>query len=120
VRDPVRFDGPIVVVVGGESASAGEIVPAALLDLGRARVVGERTAGNVEAVRAYALPDGSRVWIAVAIVEGRGGSPFDAGVMPEVVARTVVTDLAGGADPPVDEARRLLGGLPFTPGRWIR
>jgi len=115
--DPVRFHGPVVVVVGSESASAGEIVAAALLDAGRARIVGEPTQGNVEAVRAYALSDGSRVLVAIARVEGPAGAAFDAGVQPEVRARAGVLDLARGLDPPVAEARRLLGGLPFTPGR---
>jgi carboxyl-terminal processing protease len=116
---PFRFHGPLVVVVGSESASAGEIVPAALLDAGRARVVGEATTGNVEAVRAYALSDGSRVLVAIALLEGAAGTPFDQGVRPEVVARASVLDLARGVDPPVAEARRLLGALPFTPGRWF-
>jgi len=116
---PFRFHGPLVVVVGSESASAAEIVPAALLDVGRARVVGEATSGNVEAVRAYALSDGSRVLVAIALLEGATGTPFDRGVRPEVVARATVLDLARGVDPPVAEARRLLGALPFTPGRWF-
>lgn len=117
VADPVRFHGPIVAIVGSESSSAAEIVPASLLDAGRARVVGEPTRGNVEAVRAHALSDGSRVLVAIAQVEGPTGTPFDGGVQPQVRARASVLDLARGSDPPVAEARRLLGGLPFTPGR---
>ena len=115
--EPFRFHGDVVVVVGSESSSAGEIVPAALLDAGRARVVGEATRGNVEAVRGHALSDGSRVLVAIANLEGPGGTPFDVGVRPEVTSRAGVLDLARGVDPPVAEARRLLGGLPFTPGR---
>jgi hypothetical protein len=68
-------------------------------------------------VRAYALSDGSRVMVAIASVEGPDGAPFVAGVEPEVQARAGILDLARGLDPPVAEARRLLGGLPFTPGR---
>jgi C-terminal processing protease CtpA/Prc len=117
LEEPFRFHGEVVVVVGSESSSAAEIVPAALLDAGRARVVGEATGGNVEAVRSHALSDGSRVLVAIANVEGPRGTPFDVGVQPEVVSRAGVLDLARGVDPPVAEARRMLGGLPFTPGR---
>jgi len=119
VGDPVRFAGSVVVVVGSETASAAEIVAAALAGAGRARVVGERTQGNVEAVRAYALSDGSRVLVAIARVVGADGVRLDDGVEPEVVARAGLLDLARGVDPPVSEALRLLGGLPFTPGRWF-
>jgi C-terminal processing protease CtpA/Prc len=108
-----------VVIVGSETASAGEIVAAALSASGRARVVGETTQGNVEAVRAYALSDGSRVLVAIARVEASDGALLDAGVTPEVTARASVLDLARGVDPPVAEALRLLGDLPFTPGRWF-
>ena len=119
IEDPVAFSGPVVVVVGSETASAGEIVAGALLAAGRARAVGETTQGNVEAVRAFALADGSRVLVAIARVEGRDGAALEAGVAPEVTARASVLDLARGVDPPVAEALRLLGGLPFTPGRWF-
>ncbi len=119
VAEPAAFAGPVVAVVGSETASAGEIVAGALAASGRARVVGETTQGNVEAVRAYALSDGSRVLVAIARVEGGDGALLDAGVAPEVTVRASVLDLARGADPPVAEALRLLGGLPFTPGRWF-
>ncbi len=119
IEDPVAFAGPVVVVVGSETTSAGEIVAGALLAAGRARAVGEATQGNVEAIRAYALADGSRVLVAIARVEGRDGAALEAGVAPEVTARASVLDLARGVDPPVAEALRLLGGLPFTPGRWF-
>jgi len=119
VERPAWFGGPVVVVVGSETASAGEIVAGALLGAGRARVVGETTQGNVEAVRAFVLSDGSRVLVAIAQVEGADGAALDGGVAPEVTARASVLDLARGVDPPVAEALRLLGRLPFTPGRWF-
>jgi carboxyl-terminal processing protease len=117
IADPVRWRGSVVVIVSAENASAGEIAALALQDRGVARVVGEPTTGNVEAIRGFSLPDGSRVMIAVANLRGIGGLDFDAGVIPDVVVRTSVLDLARGVDPAVAEARRLLGGLPFTPDR---
>ncbi len=119
IENPAWFAGPIVVLVGSETASASEIVAGALLGAGRARVVGETTQGNVEAVRAFVLSDGSRVLVAIAQVEGADGAALDGGVVPEVEVRASVLDLARGVDPPVAEAMRLLGRLPFTPGRWF-
>ena len=115
--DAVVWRGPVVVVVGAETVSAGELVALALQDGGRARVVGEPTAGNVEAVQGFTLPDGSRVLVAVADLRGPRGLAYAAGVVPDVVARAWANELARGIDTPVAEARRLLGGLPFTPDR---
>ena len=117
VPHPVRWRGRVVVIVGADNASAGEIAALVLQDHGVAPVVGEPTAGNVEAIRGFGLPDGSRVLIAVANLRGARGLDFDAGVIPDVLVRTTVADLARGVDPAVAEARRLLGALPFTPDR---
>lgn len=114
---PTRFDGPLIVLVDGENSSAGEVGPLVLQDLGRARVVGERTHGNVEAVQGFTLPDGSVVMVAVANMEGIDGRAFDGGVIPAVVARSSLEQLARGYDAPVATAQALLHGLPFDPGR---
>jgi carboxyl-terminal processing protease len=82
------------VLVSAENSSAGEVAALALQDLGRARVVGEHTRGNVEAIRAFALPDGSRVMIAVANLRSLNGLDFDAGVVPDVVVRASTAALA--------------------------
>lgn len=116
---PVRFDGPVAVLVDARSSSAGEIAALALQDLGRALVVGEPTAGNVEVVQGFDLPDGSLVMVAVANLEGAAGRSFAAGVRPDVVARSELAELARGYDAPLAEARRLLKGLPFTPSRFF-
>jgi carboxyl-terminal processing protease len=119
VDEPFRWRGGVVAIVGADNASAGEIAALALQDHGAALVVGEATSGNVEAVRGFRLPDGSRVMVAVANMRGARGLSYDDGVRPDVTARTTVADLARGRDPAVAEARRLLGRLPFTPeGRF--
>lgn len=117
VKNPTRFDGPVVVLVDGHNSSAGEVGPLALQDLGRARVVGERTSGNVEAIQGFDLPDGSTVMVAVANMEGVDGRAFDGGVLPDVRAKVSTRALARGFDAPVAAAQALLQGLPFTPGR---
>ena len=114
---PVRFDGPVVVLVDRSNSSAGEVGPLALQNLGRARVVGTRTAGNVEAIHGFTLPDGSVVMIAVANMEGVDGRAFDGGIVPTVTASASLAELARGFDAPVAAAVALLHGLPFDPGR---
>jgi len=114
---PVRFDGPLIVLVDGENSSAGEVGPLVLQDLGRARVVGERTHGNVEAVQGFTLPDGSVVMVAVANLEGIDGRAFDGGVIPAVTAQVSLEGLARGYDAPLAAGRALLENLPFDPGR---
>ncbi len=55
---------PIVVLTGVRTASAGEILAGALQAKKRAKVVGQRTEGNVETIVAHDLPDGSVLWLA--------------------------------------------------------
>lgn len=111
----VAWDGPLVVLVDAATTSVAEVVAAALQRSGRARVVGEPTPGNVEAVQGFTLADGSRVLVAVADLRAADGASLAAGVVPDVVARADRDALALGLDLPVAVARQLLGGLPFTP-----
>lgn len=117
---PVAWREPLVVLVDAGTVSAGEVVALALQDHGRAAVVGVPTSGNVEAVQGFSLMDGSRVLLAVADMRGAHGLVYADGVIPDVVARSERADLARGLDLPLVEARRLLGGLPFTPDRRFR
>ena len=57
---------PLVVLVGPDTASFGEIFSGILKDIGRAYVIGEQTMGNVEILYIYNLFDGSRALIAQA------------------------------------------------------
>ena len=116
---PVRFDGPLVVLVDDRNSSAGEVAALALQDLDRATVIGVATEGNVEAVQGFDLPDGSQVFVAVANLEGVAGTPFSIGIAPDVVSREALSELARGFDAPVAEALRVLGGLPFTPNKFF-
>ncbi|HSF83825.1 MAG TPA: S41 family peptidase [Anaerolineales bacterium] len=55
---------PIVVLVGPNTASFGEIFAGVLRDNGRAVIIGEPTEGNIEVLWRYDFEDGSRAWIA--------------------------------------------------------
>ncbi len=55
---------PLVVLVGLDTISYGEVFSGVLKDLGRAYLIGQTTNGNVETLWGYDFKDGSRAWIA--------------------------------------------------------
>ncbi len=55
---------PLVVLVGPQTYSFGEIFSGILADQGRAYLIGETTDGNVETLWQYDFWDGSQAWIA--------------------------------------------------------
>jgi carboxyl-terminal processing protease len=93
-------DLPLAVLVDGSVASAAEGLAGALQASGRARVVGARTSGNVEAVLPFCLRDGAQVWLATGVLAPLGGPTWEGrGVAPDLA---VVPDRAEAA------ARQLL------------
>jgi carboxyl-terminal processing protease len=55
---------PLIVLVGEETVSFGEIFAGIMQDSGRAKVVGQTSLGNVEVLDGYHFDDGSTMWIA--------------------------------------------------------
>ncbi len=84
------YDGALVVLVDGESASAAELFARAMQIAGRARVVGDRTSGSVMMSRAYShmIGDASGVFFASSIsvadiIMSDGKSLEGVGVTPD-------------------------------------
>ncbi len=76
---------PVVVVVDGRSASAAEIVAAALSDDGRAVVIGSSTLGKGLVQTITALPDGGELLVTWSRVLAPLGWPIQGlGVLPQV------------------------------------
>jgi carboxyl-terminal processing protease len=76
---------PIVVLVDGRTASAAEILAAALSDNGRAVVVGSATLGKGLVQTISPLPDGGELFVTWSRVLAPGGWPLQGlGIMPEV------------------------------------
>jgi len=62
VRNSQRV--PLVILIDKDTVSYGEVFAGVLQDLGRAKIVGETSRGNVETLRGHNFADGSQAWIA--------------------------------------------------------
>ena len=82
---PIATQLPLAVLIDGDVNSAAEGLAGALQARGRARVFGERSAGNVEAVLPFCLRDGSQAWISTGVLAPIGGPTWEGrGVVPDV------------------------------------
>ncbi len=137
-RDPEarhewRIDGggdlthgaPVIVLVDGLSASASEIMAAALADLGRAVVVGSETLGKGLVQTLARLPDGGELFVTWSRVLAPRGWPIQGlGVMPQLctseggeVMQHQLESLDAGVAPmaqAVAAARAARAGLPVS------
>jgi len=81
--DGVYVEGPLVVLVDEDSASASEILAGALQDWDRAVIVGRRTFGKGLVQQSYRLSDGSEMRLTVARYHTPSGrvvqSPYEKG-----------------------------------------
>ena len=151
-RDPEathdwRIDGgdlthglPVIVLVDGRTASASEIMAAALADLGRGVVVGSTTLGKGLVQTLTRLPDGGELFVTWSRVLAPRGWPIQTlGVMPQVCTsggadetQKALSDLADGdlanakalarsraarAPLPVAEALEIRAACPASEGR---
>ncbi|MBI4381796.1 MAG: S41 family peptidase [candidate division NC10 bacterium] len=88
---------PMIVLVNGGSASASEIVTAALQDLKRALIVGSKTYGKGSVQTIIPLKDGSALRLTTARYVTPGGRSIDGvGIQPDLVVRDQVE---GGLSP---------------------
>lgn len=77
------LEGPLVVLVNENSASASEIVSSALMESGRAEVVGQTTAGTGTVLLPFDLSDGSMAVIGIELfLTGYGTDIYRRGVEP--------------------------------------
>jgi carboxyl-terminal processing protease len=76
---------PIVILVGRETESFGEVFAGVLQENGRAQLVGRTTHGNVETLWQVDLEDGSRAWIASETFRPPSGTDWEErGIVPDV------------------------------------
>lgn len=112
VRVPVLAGGlatdtRLVILVDRGTASAAEIVAAALQEAGRAAVVGERTFGKSLVQRVFPLSNGGEAHISIAEWATAGGATVGVGgLVPDVAVGPPTED---DPDPAFAEALRRLG-----------
>ena len=106
--EPVQpFAGPLAIVVDGLSASTSEMFAAALQSLGRARVFGERTAGQALPAVTTRLPNGDVLMHVVADFVAPNGARIEGtGVNPDEVVPLRRSDLQAGRDGALEAALR--------------
>jgi carboxyl-terminal processing protease len=84
--DGTEPDYPIAIVVNGGTASASEIVAAALQDHKRATIVGERSFGKGSVQSLFGLDDGAGLKLTIArYYTPSGRSIQGSGILPDVV-----------------------------------
>lgn len=77
---------PLMILVGPSTASYAEVFAGALQAKGRAKLVGQNSAGNIETLRAHSFEDGSMAWIAEETFKlPNGGSWEGFGLQPNFV-----------------------------------
>jgi carboxyl-terminal processing protease len=106
-------DVPLVVLVGEDTVSFGEIFSGALQDMGRAKLVGQTTLGNVETLHAHYFEDGSRTWLAEErfdpLISGESANWEEVGIKPDVEAYADWDSFTFENDPGVKAAVEVLG-----------
>lgn len=102
---------PLVVLVGKDTVSYGEVFSGILQDQGRAKIVGETTDGNVVILHGYTLSDDSQLWIAQErFVPAVSHANWEVtGIVPEVEAVADWDTYTADDDPVVAAALRVLG-----------
>jgi len=107
-KSPIK--GPMVVLVNEGTASASEIVAAALKDHKRATIVGTPTFGKGTIQTVVNLSDGSSLAITSARYLRPNGRPIDPDhpIKPDVEVRTTEEDEARGRDPQLERAIEIL------------
>ncbi len=100
------FAGPVAVLTDELTGSTSEFFAAGMQSLGRARVFGDRTAGQSLPALMGRLPNGDVLVHAIADHEDASGRRIEGvGVVPDVPLAFTYADLRSGRDPVLSAAR---------------
>ena len=102
---PTTYAGPVVVLIDGLSASTSEFFAGGVKDLGRARIIGSRTAGASLPSVFEMLPNGDGFQYAFANYISQGGEVLEGvGVAPDIEVIPTREALLEGRDPVLEAA----------------
>lgn len=100
---------PMVLLVDGGSASASEIVAAALKDHQRATLIGVKTFGKGSVQNVHTLSDKSELRVTISRFFSPNGNEINGvGVTPHIVVEMTDADIAAKRDPQLDAAVKFL------------
>ncbi len=100
---------PMVVLIGHGSESFAEVLAGALQYVGRAKLIGENTAGNIETLLSHEFVDGSRLWLAEETFRLPDGTNWEGvGVAPDIRIDKGWDEYTADDDPVISEAVRQL------------
>ncbi len=117
-RSGTRFDGPLVVLVDANTASASEIVAGALQDHGRAAIVGLPTYGKGSVQSTIDLPGGAGMKLTISLYYTPAGRSIQSfGISPDLEIQPGTVDIAEGTTRGREAA---LGGTLANPGQTSR
>ncbi|MGW7141361.1 S41 family peptidase [Streptomyces xanthophaeus] len=108
-----RYTGPVAVLTGGSTVSAGETFTQALMDRpGRTVRIGQPTQGVFSDVLERKLPNGMAVWLPNEELLTRSGRTFDGAGIPPHLTEPVFTpeEFARNEDSAFDRAVKVLRG----------
>lgn len=102
---------PLIVLVGEDTVSFGEIFAGVMQDSGRAKVVGETSLGNVEVLRGYTFDDDSQIWIASETFHSAFSDSNweESGIIPDVRASAEWNSFNFDNDPAIAASLELFG-----------
>jgi carboxyl-terminal processing protease len=100
-----HYRGPLMVLIGPSTMSAGEIAAAAVQDRKRGVLIGRTTNGAVLSSRKFDLPDGGTVMIPTQDFVRPGDRRIEGvGVEPDVWILPTLEDVRAGRDPVLERA----------------
>ena len=96
---------PLIILVGPSTASYAEVFAGALQAKGRAKLIGQNSAGNIETLRAHSFEDGSLAWLAEETFKlPNGGSWEGIGLQPDTMIDANWDEFTPKTDPVIAAA----------------
>ena len=103
---PDAYDKPVVVLINGGSASASELLAGWFQDIGRVKVIGQRSCGCLQGYLGYAsVPGGGELaYSEIGMVSMKGHRIESEGVVPDIEIPLTAEDLRMNRDRSLEAA----------------